>query len=64
MEVCCMEDSNAIANVIIDDEFLPRQNGGLTIMYDVIRTYESNYYASFTIENHKLLARLNNWNLT
>ncbi|CAH1454444.1 unnamed protein product [Lactuca virosa] len=64
MEVCCIKDPNAITNVTLPDEFLPRQTGDLTIMYDVIRTYESNYWAAVTIENHNPLGRLDNWNLT
>ncbi|KVH99800.1 COBRA-like protein 7 [Cynara cardunculus var. scolymus] len=64
MQVCCRKDPDAVTNVTVGDEFLPRQSGDLTIMYDVIRTYESNYWAEVTIENHNSLGRLDNWNLT
>nr|GEW29983.1 COBRA-like protein 7 [Tanacetum cinerariifolium] len=64
MNVCCAKDPNAVINTTTDDLYLPRQNGDLTIMYDVIRTYESNYWAGVTIENHNALGRLDNWNLT
>ncbi|XP_071694601.1 COBRA-like protein 7 [Rutidosis leptorrhynchoides] len=64
MDVCCMKDLNEITNITVPDQFLPRQNGDLTIMYDVIQTFESNYRASVTIENHSPLGRLDNWNLT
>ncbi|KAK9058886.1 hypothetical protein SSX86_023730 [Deinandra increscens subsp. villosa] len=64
MNVCCTKDPNAVSNVTITDEFLPRQTGDLTIMYDVLRTYESSYWAAVTIENHSPLGRLDNWNLT
>ncbi|KAM0061569.1 hypothetical protein Hdeb2414_s0004g00137621 [Helianthus debilis subsp. tardiflorus] len=64
MEVCCTKDPNPITTTPPQDEYLPHQTGDLTIMYDVIRTYESNYWASVTIENHSPLGRLDNWNLT
>nr|XP_043607993.1 COBRA-like protein 7 [Erigeron canadensis] len=64
MEVCCTKNPDAITNITVPEEFLPRQEGDLTIMYDVIRTYESNYWAAVTIENHSPLGRLDNWNLT
>nr|XP_043609498.1 COBRA-like protein 7 [Erigeron canadensis] len=64
MNVCCTKDPNAATNVTVADEFLPRQTGDLTIMYDVMRTYDSHYWAEVTIENHNALGRLDNWNLT
>ncbi|XP_076944352.1 COBRA-like protein 7 [Bidens hawaiensis] len=64
MNVCCTKDPNAVTNDTVADEFLRRQTGDLTIMYDVIRTYESSYWAEVTIENHSPLGRLDNWNLT
>ncbi|KAJ0735491.1 hypothetical protein HanPI659440_Chr11g0432691 [Helianthus annuus] len=64
MNVCCTRDPNAVTNETVTDEFLPRQTGDLTIMYDVTRTYESDYWAEVTIENHSPLGRLDNWNLT
>ncbi|KAI3763902.1 hypothetical protein L2E82_13900 [Cichorium intybus] len=33
-------------------------------MYGVIRTYDFNYWAAVTIENHNPLGRLDNWNQT
>ncbi|KAL1548149.1 COBRA-like protein 7 [Salvia divinorum] len=64
MEVCCTRDPKFKANETLDEEFLPRRNGDLTIMYDVSRTYESNYWAQVTIENHNPLGRLDNWQLS
>ncbi|XP_051127679.1 COBRA-like protein 7 [Andrographis paniculata] len=64
MEVCCIRDPKFKTNVTTGDEFLPRQQGDLTIMYDVTRTYESNYWAHVTIENHNPLGRLDNWQLS
>ncbi|KAK4483290.1 hypothetical protein RD792_010475 [Penstemon davidsonii] len=63
MEVCCNRDPRFRSNVT-SEEFSPRQNGDLTITYDVTRTYESNYWAQVTIENHNRLGRLDNWQLS
>ncbi|GLT45744.1 hypothetical protein SLA2020_195530 [Shorea laevis] len=64
MQVCCTKNPNYKSNLTGADEFLPRQSGDLTIMYDVIRTYESNYWAQVTIANHNPLGRLDNWKLS
>ncbi|KAK9288387.1 hypothetical protein L1049_016843 [Liquidambar formosana] len=64
MQVCCTDDPNSVSNVTLGEEFLPRQDGDLTIMYDVIRTYESNYWAQVTISNHNPIGRLDNWQLS
>ncbi|XP_014509935.1 COBRA-like protein 7 [Vigna radiata var. radiata] len=62
--VCCTRDPKFKTNITTDEEFLPRQNGDLSIMYDVIRTYDSNYWAEVTIANHNPLGRLDNWRLS
>ncbi|XP_065863775.1 COBRA-like protein 7 [Euphorbia lathyris] len=65
MYVCCARDEKFKSNITVEDEkFLPRQTGDLTIMYDVIRTYDSNYWAEVTIGNHNPLGRLDNWKLS
>ncbi|KAL5541906.1 hypothetical protein UlMin_009616 [Ulmus minor] len=64
MQVCCTLNPNFKSNITVGDEFLPRQSGDLTIMYDVIRTYEANYMAQVTISNHNSLGRLDNWKLS
>lgn len=64
MQVCCTQDPKFKNNVTVDEEFLPRQDGDLIIMYDVTRTYESNYWARVTISNHNPLGRLDNWKLS
>ncbi|XP_058757876.1 COBRA-like protein 7 [Vicia villosa] len=61
--VCCTRDPKFKTNITTDEKFLPRQDGDLTIMYDVIRSYDSNYWAEVTISNHNPLGRLDNWNL-
>nr|GLL42555.1 COBRA-like protein 7 [Ipomoea trifida] len=63
--VCCTKDPNAKTNTTRDEEeFLPRQEGDLTIMYDVTSSYESNYWAQITISNNNLIKRLDNWHLS
>lgn len=64
MQVCCTQNPNFKTNETLDGEFLARQNGDLTIMYDVIRTYESHYWAQVTITNNNPLGRLDNWKLS
>ncbi|XVE65556.1 hypothetical protein DITRI_Ditri08aG0009200 [Diplodiscus trichospermus] len=64
MQVCCTKDPEFKTNVTVDKEFLPRQSGDLKIMYDVTRTYDSNYWAQVTISNHNPLGRLDNWKLS
>ncbi|GMI66612.1 ARABIDOPSIS THALIANA SEC61 BETA 1, SEC61 BETA 1, COBRA-like protein-7 precursor [Hibiscus trionum] len=63
MQVCCIvQDINP--NTGVNEEFLPRQEGDLTIMYDVIRVYDDNYWAQVSISNHDSLGRLDNWHLS
>ncbi|XP_056172647.1 COBRA-like protein 7 [Syzygium oleosum] len=64
MQVCCTKDTNFKANITVGDGFLSRKSGDLTIMYDVIRTYDSSYWAQVTIANHNPLGRLDNWKLS
>ncbi|KAK7303725.1 hypothetical protein RJT34_14638 [Clitoria ternatea] len=59
--ICCTSDPNLKTNR--DEEFQPRQNGDLSITYDVIKTYDSYYWAEVTIANHNPLGRLDNWRL-
>ncbi|CAD5323300.1 unnamed protein product [Arabidopsis thaliana] len=63
LQVCCTPNPN-ITTSKIGQKFLPRQEGDLTIMYDVTRAYQSSYSAQVTIENHNLLGRLDNWDLS
>ncbi|XVF72692.1 hypothetical protein PTKIN_Ptkin12aG0140500 [Pterospermum kingtungense] len=64
MHVCCIQDSNSVSNDGVDDGFLPRQEGDLIIMYDVIRAYDDNYWAQVSMSNHNPLGRLDNWQLS
>ncbi|KAK8565513.1 hypothetical protein V6N13_020613 [Hibiscus sabdariffa] len=63
MQVCCiLQDTNS--NTGVNEEFLPRQEGDLIIMYDVIRVYDDNYWAQVSISNNHPLSRLDNWHLS
>ncbi|KAK4380087.1 hypothetical protein RND71_001949 [Anisodus tanguticus] len=64
MQVCCTKDSKFKTNLTLDEKFNPRRDGDLTIMYDILRTYDSNYWAQVTIANHNPLGRLDNWKLS
>jgi len=64
IHVCCTSDPNYKTNITTNENFLPRQNGDLTIMYDVMKAYNSNYWAEVTISNHSPLGRLDNWKLS
>ncbi|MED6124486.1 hypothetical protein PIB30_059331 [Stylosanthes scabra] len=40
---CCTVDPNSKKNTATDEEFPPLQKGDLSIIYDVTKTYDSNY---------------------
>lgn len=63
MYVCCKKDPKFKVKTT-KVKFLPRQNGDLTIMYDVLQSYAGNYLAQVTIDNNHPLGRLDHWNLT
>ncbi|KAH6822896.1 COBRA-like protein-7 precursor [Perilla frutescens var. hirtella] len=64
MSICCIVDSNTRTNITLGEEFSPLQQGDLTIMYDVLMTYDINYFARVTISNHNPFGRLDNWKLS
>lgn len=64
LNTCCFQDPNAKSNMTISDEFLPRQNGDLTIMYDVTNARADKYSAQVTVTNHNPLGRLDYWQLS
>ncbi|KAK9665789.1 hypothetical protein RND81_14G136500 [Saponaria officinalis] len=64
LETCCFRDPDYKPAMTIADEFLPRQKGDLTIMYDVLRAYGNNYWAQLTMANHNPLGRLDYWQLS
>uniref|UniRef100_A0A7N1A8S4 COBRA C-terminal domain-containing protein n=1 Tax=Kalanchoe fedtschenkoi TaxID=63787 RepID=A0A7N1A8S4_KALFE len=63
MYVCCVRDKKKKAKQL-KTKYFPRQDGDLSISYDVIQAYDSSYLAQVTIENVNPLGRLDNWNLT
>ncbi|KAK1398783.1 COBRA-like protein 7 [Heracleum sosnowskyi] len=66
-QVCCFKDSNAPPSFELEDQGIfqpPLQNGDISIMYDVMRSYESNYLAQVTISNQNPVSRLDNWHLS
>ncbi|KAL6205548.1 hypothetical protein ACLB2K_022806 [Fragaria x ananassa] len=65
MFVCCVPDPKfKVKKDDKDSKFLPRQNGDLSITYDVLDSYSNNYMAQVTIDNLHPLGRLDHWNLT
>lgn len=63
MYVCCVKNTKFKA-ATKKTKVLPRRSGDLTITYDVLQAYQSNYLAQVTIDNHHPLGRLDHWNLT
>ncbi|KAJ8444001.1 hypothetical protein Cgig2_020847 [Carnegiea gigantea] len=63
MHTCCTEDPNAKAIISETQEFLPRQTGDLSIIYDITAASDSNYWAQVTISNEDPTGRLDNWQL-
>ncbi|ERN16824.1 COBRA-like protein 7 [Amborella trichopoda] len=64
MYICCAKDQNAKPNITQATKFSPRQDGDLTIDFDVLQSYQSNYLAQVVISNENPLGRLDHWNLT
>ncbi|XP_021730279.1 COBRA-like protein 7 isoform X1 [Chenopodium quinoa] len=64
LNTCCTRDPDYKPKMTVKDEFLPRQNGDLTIMYDVTKSYEGSYWAQVTMTNHNQLGRLDYWKLS
>ncbi|KAL9366326.1 hypothetical protein Peur_037525 [Populus x canadensis] len=64
MQVCCKKDPKAkkVDKKVL--KFLPRRYGDLSLTYDVLQAYGSNYQAQVTIDNINPLGRLDHWNLT
>ncbi|KAL8527285.1 hypothetical protein ACS0TY_005238 [Phlomoides rotata] len=64
MSVCCIPNSDAKTNITLGEDYSALQTGDVTIMYDVLMTYERNYYAQVTISNLNPFGRLENWKLS
>ncbi|XAR61379.1 hypothetical protein NMG60_11035066 [Bertholletia excelsa] len=63
LRLCCNNNTKAKTNITYED-FQPLQTGDLTIMYDVTKSYNTDYWAQVTISNHNPVARLSNWQLS
>ncbi|XP_022996990.1 COBRA-like protein 10 [Cucurbita maxima] len=67
MHVCCKKDpkfKEKKAPKAKKIKFLARQNGDLSLTYDVMQSFGNNYLAQVTIDNNNPLGRLDHWNLT
>ncbi|KAL0302064.1 UNVERIFIED_CONTAM: COBRA-like protein 10 [Sesamum radiatum] len=65
MHSCCRKDPKyKPKEKITKTKFLQRQQGDLTMTYDIIQAYEASYHAQITIDNNNPLGRLDQWNLT
>ncbi|KAJ7981604.1 COBRA protein [Quillaja saponaria] len=64
MHVCCKKDPKYKVKKPIKTKFFPRQNGDLSLTYDILEAYTNNYQAQVTIDNNHPLGRLDHWNLT
>ncbi|GAV60659.1 COBRA domain-containing protein [Cephalotus follicularis] len=63
MYVCCKKNPK-YKQKPIKTKYLPRQNGDLSLTYDVLQSFSGNYLAQVTIDNNNPLGRLDHWNLT
>ncbi|XP_052191389.1 COBRA-like protein 7 [Diospyros lotus] len=64
LRLCCTKDSSVGSKAPPNTNFQPLQDGDLTILYDVIKSYDTNYWARVTISNHNPIGRLDNWRLS
>ena len=67
MHVCCKKDpkfKEKKAPKAKKIKFLARQDGDLSLTYDVMQSFGNNYLAQVTIDNNNPLGRLDHWNLT
>ncbi|XP_065860411.1 COBRA-like protein 7 [Euphorbia lathyris] len=64
LQLCCDRDLRAKPEISEEIKLEPRKEGDLVIMYDIINTYESDYWAHVTISNNNPLVRLENWKLS
>lgn len=64
IHICCTRNLVSPSDNKEEDEILPRQEGDLTIMYDVISSYDTNYWAQVSISNHNPLGHFVNWKLS
>lgn len=63
MHICCKKNPK-MKTKKTKTKLLPRQNGDLSISYDIMQSNGNNYLAQVTLENDNPLGRLDHWNLT
>lgn len=64
MHLCCTRDLTTRQDTTVEEEIQPSQKGDLVITYDILSSYDTNYWAQVTISNHNPLSRLDNWKLS
>ncbi|KAL6975308.1 COBRA-like protein 10 [Sarracenia purpurea var. burkii] len=62
--ICCHLNPKLKKKKEVKTKFMPRQYGDLSLTYDVLQSFDSNYLAQVTIDNFNPLGRLDHWNLT
>ncbi|GFZ13771.1 COBRA-like protein-7 precursor [Actinidia rufa] len=61
LHLCCIKAASNSPNTPLNK---PRKTGDVTIMYDVIKSDDTNYWAQVTISNYNPIGRLDNWHLS
>jgi hypothetical protein len=64
MYTCCIEKNRNITLTDDEETYLPPEIGNITILYDVMQSYEMNYMAQVTITNNMPVTRIDHWNLS
>lgn len=64
MHVCCKKDPKFKVPKPKSKKFAARRWGDLSLTYDVMAAFGSNYRAQVTIDNIRPLGRLDHWNLS
>ncbi|KAM7276377.1 hypothetical protein ACFE04_018243 [Oxalis oulophora] len=64
MHLCCVKDPNFKTNISVEDDLSPLQDGDLVIMYDIISSHTTNYWAQVSVSIHNSLGRLDYWQLS
>ncbi|KAI3960195.1 hypothetical protein MKW98_016919 [Papaver atlanticum] len=63
MYVCCVKDPT-FRKTVSTEKLEDRQKADLVIMYDILRSYDSEYTAQVSISNYNPLTRLDYWKLS
>ncbi|XP_057473828.1 COBRA-like protein 7 [Actinidia eriantha] len=64
LHLCCIKAASNSPNTPLNKDLEPRKTGDVTIMYDVIKSDDTNYWAQVTISNYNPIGRLDNWHLS